>query len=161
MKKAIGFSKTYAASLDWKSLQACTVWVKRKSQSSIQTIFKHFKRTGWSQSVRVPDAANFFYPIGPVDCCTPSLLLSNGDVRELERCDCVQENGINCGSQSTGRMLSGFLRWGWLPRLDLKFPPLFENLDIPPVIVTRIQLYLRSSSHALKCSDSISYSCRK
>lgn len=67
---------------------------------------------GWSESVRVPDAANFYYPIGAAECCTPSLLLAGGEARELERCDCVEENDINCGGQTSGRLLSGYLRWG-------------------------------------------------
>ena len=60
----------------------------------------------------MPDSVEFYYPTGSVDCCTPSLLLSNGEARELERCECVQENDINCGGQSSHRLLSGYMRWG-------------------------------------------------
>ena len=34
--------------------------------------------TGFSQAVRVASTLNAFYPIGNVDCCTPSVLLSSG-----------------------------------------------------------------------------------
>ena len=35
--------------------------------------------TGFSQAVRVASTLNAFYPIGNVDCCTPSVLLSSGE----------------------------------------------------------------------------------
>ena len=67
--------------------------------------------TGFTQAVRVSNSANYFYPIGSVDCCTPSVLLSTGEAWELERCDCEFSTDINCGEKDTNRLLQGFERW--------------------------------------------------
>lgn len=64
--------------------------------------------TGWSAAVRVSAGIDAYYPEGPVDCCTPSLLLSSGDAWQLERCDCQYAHDINCGAMSTNRLLAGF-----------------------------------------------------
>ena len=54
--------------------------------------------TGFSQAVRVASTLNAFYPIGNVDCCTPSVLLSSGEQAHVvatpqhagyrQRCNC-------------------------------------------------------------------------
>jgi syndecan 1 len=49
---------------------------------------------------------------GPVDCCTPAVLLGTGEARELERCGCADVDDINCGGQDGGRLLQGYTRWG-------------------------------------------------
>lgn len=67
--------------------------------------------TGFTEAIRVSNAANFYYPVGTVECCTPSVLLSTGDAWELERCDCSFSTDINCGEQDTNRLLQGFERW--------------------------------------------------
>lgn len=68
--------------------------------------------TGWSEAVKVPNSDQYYYPVGAVDCCTPSLLLSNGEARELERCQCVEENDINCGGLNSHRLVAGYMHWG-------------------------------------------------
>ena len=67
--------------------------------------------TGFTEAIRVSNAANYYYPVGAVECCTPSVLLSTGDAWELERCDCSFSTDINCGEQDTNRLLQGFERW--------------------------------------------------
>lgn len=67
--------------------------------------------TGFGDSIRVSNAANYFYPVGAVDCCTPSVLLSTGEAWELERCDCEFSVDINCGEKDNNRLLQGFERW--------------------------------------------------
>ena len=67
---------------------------------------------GWSQALRIPDAREYYYPVGAVECCTPSLLLSNGDARPLERCNCVEEPNVNCGGEDSSRLLTGYARFG-------------------------------------------------
>ena len=67
--------------------------------------------TGFTEAIRVSNAANYYYPVGTVECCTPSVLLSTGDAWELERCDCSFSTDINCGEQDTNRLLQGFERY--------------------------------------------------
>ena len=67
--------------------------------------------TGFTEALRVSNAANYYYPVGAVDCCTPSVLLSTGDAWELERCDCSFSTDINCGEKDSNRLLQGFERW--------------------------------------------------
>ncbi len=82
--------------------------------------------TGFGQAIRVSNAANYYYPVGAVDCCTPSVLLSTGEAWELERCDCEFSVDINCGETDNNRLLQGFERW----RSPLSsFPPGSPRLD--------------------------------
>nr|QOL01263.1 putative extracellular protein TR9_068 [Trebouxia lynnae] len=67
--------------------------------------------TGFTEAIRVSNAANYFYPVGAVECCTPSVLLSTGEAWELERCDCSFSTDINCGEMDSHRLLQGFERW--------------------------------------------------
>ena len=67
--------------------------------------------TGFTEAIRVSNAANYYYPVGAVECCTPSVLLSTGDAWELERCDCSFSTDINCGEKDSNRLLQGFERW--------------------------------------------------
>ena len=54
-------------------------------------------------------------------CCTPALLLDNGDAWELERCGCGDstdpDSPVSCGGNNTHELLQGFpyFRWvlGW------------------------------------------------
>jgi hypothetical protein len=53
-----------------------------------------------------------YYPIDSSECCTPSLLFESGRLLEVEPCDCVSPDDtgerVNCGAQSTNRLLTGF-----------------------------------------------------
>ena len=54
-----------------------------------------------------------------MQCCTPALLLENGDAWELERCECHNSADpnfpVSCGGTNTDELLMGyiFFRWGW------------------------------------------------
>lgn len=52
-----------------------------------------------------------YYPINSVGCCSPALLLSNGDALELERCSCRAVPGVNCGAQADDTLLMGFVNY--------------------------------------------------
>lgn len=43
-----------------------------------------------------------------MECCSAGLLMSNGDVVELERCDCTLAQDRDCGANGTNRLLTGF-----------------------------------------------------
>ena len=68
---------------------------------------------GVSEAVRVSTAADTFYAVNTINCCTPSLLLENGDAWELERCDCHDSHDptypINCGGLATDELLFGYI----------------------------------------------------
>ena len=64
--------------------------------------------TGWSKAVQVYASFDAFYPVGPVDCCTPAVLLASGDAWELERCDCEISSDVHCGGSDTDRLLRGY-----------------------------------------------------
>ena len=49
-----------------------------------------------------------YYPSDAAECCSPSLLLSNGEVTGLEPCDCIEEAAVSCGGDVDGRALVGF-----------------------------------------------------
>lgn len=51
---------------------------------------------------------------------TPSVLLSNGDAWELERCECETSDGISCGSHKTNRLLAGYEHWRCICRAHLE-----------------------------------------
>ena len=57
--------------------------------------------TGFGQAIRVSNAADYYYPVGAVDCCTPSVLLSTGEAWELERCDCDSALTSTAARQTT------------------------------------------------------------
>ncbi|KAK9824271.1 hypothetical protein WJX72_009086 [[Myrmecia] bisecta] len=67
--------------------------------------------SGWGKAVRVSSSIDAYYPIGAVECCTPSVLLTSGDVWELERCNCQFSADINCGGTTSHRLLQGFDQW--------------------------------------------------
>ncbi|CAD7702750.1 unnamed protein product [Ostreobium quekettii] len=55
---------------------------------------------------------NTIYPIDPPVCCTPVLLMSNGDTWELKHCDCTSKvDSIQCGTKLTNRFLWGYEGW--------------------------------------------------
>jgi len=55
---------------------------------------------------------NNYYPVNPPVCCTPVLLMSNGQAWELFRCNCVSNlEDIQCGAKSTDRFLLGYRGW--------------------------------------------------
>jgi syndecan 1 len=66
---------------------------------------------GYAEANRVSAALDAYYPVGAAECCTPSVLLSNGDAWELERCDCQTSDSINCGGKATNRLLAGYEHW--------------------------------------------------
>jgi len=62
-----------------------------------------------------------FYPYGPAQCCTPTVLLASGNVMPLQRCQCEEDakspTHISCGATDTpemaqqdGRLIFGFQR---------------------------------------------------
>jgi syndecan 1 len=53
--------------------------------------------------------------VGAAECCTPALLLESGDAWELERCNCVASEDVDCGGANSGRLLQGFVRWRCSP----------------------------------------------
>jgi hypothetical protein len=59
-----------------------------------------------------PPGADTYYPIGTVQCCTPALLLANGDAWELQRCGCRpsadSDYPVNCGGTHTHELLLGY-----------------------------------------------------
>jgi hypothetical protein len=68
---------------------------------------------GFTSSARVFSPGQpAYYPTDAAECCTPSLLMEDGDVVELEPCDCVSpEKGterVSCGEDRTQRLLTGF-----------------------------------------------------
>lgn len=69
--------------------------------------------TGFSEAVRVFAAADTYYPVNNAICCTPTLLLDNGDAWELERCDCHDSHdavhNVNCGGLDTDELLFGYI----------------------------------------------------
>ncbi|PNW87122.1 hypothetical protein CHLRE_02g110000v5 [Chlamydomonas reinhardtii] len=68
--------------------------------------------TGFSQAERVNSAAyDEYYPVGQVECCTPAVLLSSGEVWQLKRCDCTISQTKDCGGLTTSRLLWGFAQW--------------------------------------------------
>eukprot|EP00239_Pterosperma_sp_CCMP1384_P001257 CAMPEP_0197847322 /NCGR_PEP_ID=MMETSP1438-20131217/5710_1 /TAXON_ID=1461541 /ORGANISM="Pterosperma sp., Strain CCMP1384" /LENGTH=503 /DNA_ID=CAMNT_0043459205 /DNA_START=436 /DNA_END=1948 /DNA_ORIENTATION=+ len=63
--------------------------------------------------------AEAYYPYGKAQCCTPTLLLESGDIRELQRCNCKDPpksvNQLTCArgdnitlAKQEGRLLVGF-----------------------------------------------------
>ncbi|CAD7697984.1 unnamed protein product [Ostreobium quekettii] len=55
---------------------------------------------------------NKYYPVNPPVCCTPVLLMSNGQAWELFRCDCISSmEDIQCGEKTTDRFLLGYHGW--------------------------------------------------
>ena len=79
---------------------------------------------GFSESVQVFAAVDTHYPVNGARCCTPSLLLPNGDAWELERCDCVDakvmgEPSPSCGGVDSGRLLTGFSQFRETPLTQL------------------------------------------
>ena len=63
--------------------------------------------------MRVSFSLDAYYPLGPVDCCTPAVLLSSGDAWELERCDCVLSQDVSCGGMEQHYLLEGFAEGRW------------------------------------------------
>ena len=56
--------------------------------------------------------ADTYYPVNTVQCCTPALLLENGDAWELERCGCGDSTDpdfpVSCGGANTHELLLGY-----------------------------------------------------
>jgi len=54
-----------------------------------------------------------YYPINTAQCCTPALLLENGDAWELERCQCRESSDrdfpVNCGGTNSDELLLGYI----------------------------------------------------
>ncbi|KAL6770310.1 hypothetical protein ACKKBG_A34460 [Auxenochlorella protothecoides x Auxenochlorella symbiontica] len=84
---------------------------------------------GFSESVQVFSAADTNYPVNAARCCTPSLLLSNGDAWELERCACSPgdpgaDPSVSCGGTNTHRLLAGYA--------DRRATPLGQSVPVAP-----------------------------
>lgn len=84
---------------------------------------------GFSESVQVFSAADTHYPVNAARCCTPSLLLSNGDAWELERCDCApgaagDSPDVSCGGTNTHKLLAGYA--------DRRATPLGQSVPVAP-----------------------------
>lgn len=77
---------------------------------------------GFIEYMQVNSQTAAYYPLGAAECCTPGVLLSNGDAWELEQCDCQMADGVSCGGQATGRLLAGFEKWRMT--LDARFVPI-------------------------------------
>ncbi|KAL4445747.1 hypothetical protein ABPG77_008946 [Micractinium sp. CCAP 211/92] len=69
--------------------------------------------SGYSEAIKVFSSPDTYYPINTAQCCTPALLLENGDAWELERCQCRDsadpEYPVNCGGTTTDELLLGFI----------------------------------------------------
>lgn len=69
--------------------------------------------SGYSEAIKVFSSPDTFYPINTAQCCTPALLLENGDAWELERCQCRDsadpDYPVNCGGTTTDELLLGFI----------------------------------------------------
>lgn len=69
--------------------------------------------SGFSEGIKVFSTPDTFYPINTVQCCTPALLLGNGDAWELERCGCHDSTDpdfpVNCGGTNTDELLLGYI----------------------------------------------------
>lgn len=60
-----------------------------------------------------------YYPVNTVSCCSPALLLENGDAWELERCGCHDRWAGCCCPPAVCACLdadchAGTLRLGWV-----------------------------------------------
>jgi hypothetical protein len=67
---------------------------------------------GFSQAERINTYYyDEYYPVGQVECCTPAVLLSTGEVWQLTRCDCAPSHTKDCGGEQTNRLLWGFAQW--------------------------------------------------
>lgn len=76
-----------------RRLTGAAAGCRRRLQGSLQGIR--------SQPLSVPpppppQPADTYYPINTAQCCTPALLLENGDAWELERCGC-HDRCVECG----------------------------------------------------------------
>eukprot|EP00887_Chlorella_sp_A99_P004577 scaffold4.g4577.t1 len=69
--------------------------------------------SGFSEAIKVFSTPDTFYPVNTAQCCTPALLLPNGDAWELERCGCHDSGDpqypVNCGGTTTDELLMGYL----------------------------------------------------
>ncbi|KAL4425873.1 hypothetical protein ABPG75_009889 [Micractinium tetrahymenae] len=69
--------------------------------------------SGYSEAIKVFSSPDTYYPINTVQCCTPALLLENGDAWELERCQCRDSADpdfpVNCGGTTTDELLLGYI----------------------------------------------------
>jgi len=65
--------------------------------------------TGFQNSARVSAAVDAYYPLGPLSCCTPAILLSNGDLWSTKRCQCEDTPHTSCDSgDGQEHLLVGF-----------------------------------------------------
>ncbi|KAK9864078.1 hypothetical protein WJX84_002316 [Apatococcus fuscideae] len=100
--------------------------------------------TGWSRAVQVYASFDAFYPVGPVDCCTPAVLLASGDAWELERCDCQISSDVHCGGSDTDRLLRGYG--------GFRITPLAELVPVAPAQCCKTCLSSRIHSMS-SCAD--------
>ena len=97
--------------------------------------------TGFSQAVRVASTLNAFYPIGNVDCCTPSVLLSSGEqahaVATIQHAGCQSAVQLLLFPFLGPRWKSSPLPYQLLPTLCARsFQTSSGSMHAEPVIVT-------------------------
>lgn len=64
---------------------------------------------GFLDSLSLSKSPDTHYPIDGIECCTPVILMSNGDAWSIERCGCTLEtNQISCQPPTSGSLLWGF-----------------------------------------------------
>lgn len=54
---------------------------------------------GFADSAKVNAVSPYSYPLGPVSCCTPAVLLSNGDLWSTKRCGCTEVSHASCDAE--------------------------------------------------------------
>jgi len=78
-----------------------------------------------------------FYPYGAVECCTPALLLENGDLWSLERHSCVSSTESENCSHDNGYVSIGF--GGWRITRSGTFVPVAPNMCCQVSLGDKIQ----------------------
>jgi len=65
--------------------------------------------TGFENDARVNPTMEAFYPLGPLSCCTPAILLTNGDLWSTKRCQCEDTPHTHCSATDAAHhLLVGF-----------------------------------------------------
>uniref|UniRef100_A0A061RUP8 RING-type domain-containing protein n=1 Tax=Tetraselmis sp. GSL018 TaxID=582737 RepID=A0A061RUP8_9CHLO len=67
--------------------------------------------SGFGTAIGVGLRLDTYYPLGAAQCCTPAVLLENGDLWSYRRCNCVPVSGsVNC-PRDKGFASMGFAGW--------------------------------------------------
>ena len=94
----------------WRGANFCVLLlgyqVMCENQEGVESLL-----TGYSTAVGVGLRLDTYYPLGAAQCCTPALLLDNGDLWSFRRCNCQTfPNEINC-PYDKGFASMGFAAW--------------------------------------------------